>query len=105
MGLTSPHAAVSLQDSVLEERFSLLYFDVPFYSCAMVATRIVVEKGLKEVPATIKGGQMADLTLQTAPRALVRLPHPGLKPLLAIRADRASLQPIFLTRLLVEASG
>jgi hypothetical protein len=39
--------------------------------CAMVATRIVVEKGLKEAPASIKGGQMADLTLQTGapPRA------------------------------------
>jgi probable O-glycosylation ligase (exosortase A-associated) len=51
---------------------SLLYFDVPYYlMCAMVATRLVVEKGLKEVPATIKGGQMADLTLQTGapPRA------------------------------------
>jgi hypothetical protein len=51
---------------------SLLYFDVPYYlMCAMVATRIVVEKGLKEAPASIKGGQMADLTLQTGapPRA------------------------------------
>jgi hypothetical protein len=51
---------------------SLLYFDVPYYlMCAMVATRIVVEKGLKEVPTSIKGGQMADLALQTGvpPRA------------------------------------
>jgi putative inorganic carbon (HCO3(-)) transporter len=45
---------------------SLLYFDVPYYlMCAMVATRIVVEKGLKEVPASIKGNRIADSALQT----------------------------------------
>ncbi|HET7061630.1 MAG TPA: putative O-glycosylation ligase, exosortase A system-associated [Nitrosospira sp.] len=40
---------------------SLLYFDVPYYlMCAMVATRILVAKRLKEAPASIGRDQIAD---------------------------------------------
>jgi len=44
---------------------SLLYFDVPYYlMCAMVATRILVAKGLKENTASIAGNQRSDTPRQ-----------------------------------------